>query len=61
MTIIFNAVSIFGLVISLNARKIDGKNKRNNAALILSIIGCVLFVAFYVVGFSIKIGALGLF
>jgi len=60
VSIIFNAVSIFGLFVSLNARKIEGKNKRNTAALVLSIIGCVFFAAFIIVSSIIKINALGL-
>ena len=60
VTIIFNAVSIFGLFVSINARKLEGKNKRNTAAIVLSIIGCVLFLAFYTICFIIKISSLGL-
>ncbi|NHJ05944.1 MAG: DUF1624 domain-containing protein [Candidatus Heimdallarchaeota archaeon] len=60
VTLIFNAASIFGLFVSLNARKLEGKNKRNTASIILSIIGCVLFVTFYIICFIIKIGSLGL-
>jgi hypothetical protein len=60
ITIIFNAVSIFGLFISLNARKTDGINKRNKAALIMSIIGCVLFTGFYVFCLSVKVETLGI-
>jgi hypothetical protein len=60
VTIIFNAVSIFGLFVSLNARKTDGINKRNKAALIMSIIGCVLFTGFYVFCLSVKVGTLGI-
>lgn len=60
VTLIFNAASIFGLFVTINARKIEGKNKKNTAALVLSIIGCVFFVAFYAVCFSVKIGSLGL-
>ncbi|HUT80242.1 MAG TPA: heparan-alpha-glucosaminide N-acetyltransferase domain-containing protein [Candidatus Bathyarchaeia archaeon] len=61
VTILFNIVSIIGLFVSLNARKTEGKNKRNKAAFIMSIIGTILFIAFYVACFSIKIGTLGLF
>jgi hypothetical protein len=60
VTIIFNAISIFGLFVTIRARKMEGKNKHNLAALILSIIGCVVFVAFYIASFIIKIGSLGL-
>ncbi len=60
VTIVLNAASIFGLFVSLNARKIEGRSKLNNAALIISIIGCVFFVTFYTISFIIKIGALGL-
>jgi len=60
-SLIFNVVSIFGLFVSINARKIEGKNKRNTAALIISIIGCVFLVAFIVVCSIVKIGALGIF
>jgi hypothetical protein len=61
VTIILNAASIFGLFVSLRARKLEGKNKRNTQALIISIVGCVLFAAFYIVCFILKIGILGLF
>ncbi len=61
VTIILNAASIFGLFVSLRARKIEGKNRKNTRALIISIVGCVLFAAFYIVCFSIKIGVLGIF
>jgi hypothetical protein len=60
VTVIFNAASIFGLFVTMDARKKEGKNKKNTAALVLSIIGCVAFVAFYVVCFTVKIGTLGL-
>jgi len=60
-TVIFNVMSIFGLFVSLNARKIEGKNKQNKIALIISIIGTILFATFYIVCFSVKIGSLGLF
>ncbi|MCF2144521.1 MAG: heparan-alpha-glucosaminide N-acetyltransferase domain-containing protein [Candidatus Heimdallarchaeota archaeon] len=59
-SIIFNIASIFGLFVALNARKLEGKNKRNTAALILSIIGCVLFAAFIIVLSIVKISSLGL-
>jgi len=61
VTIILNAASIFGLFVSLRARKLEGKNRKNTRALIISIVGCVLFAAFYIVCFSIKIGVLGIF
>ena len=60
VTIIFNAISIFGLIVTIRARKMDGKNKHNLAALIISIIGCVAFAAFYIASFIVKIGSLGL-
>ncbi|NHJ39568.1 MAG: DUF1624 domain-containing protein [Asgard group archaeon] len=60
VTIIFNAASIIGLFVSLNARKTEGINKRNKAALVMSIIGCVLFAGFYIFCFSVKIGTLGI-
>ncbi|MHA1126572.1 MAG: hypothetical protein ACTSO7_11735 [Candidatus Heimdallarchaeota archaeon] len=60
-SLIFNAMSIFGLFVSLRARRMEGINKRNTAALIISIIGCVFFVAFYVVCSIVKIGVLGIF
>ncbi|NHJ31691.1 MAG: hypothetical protein FK732_02405 [Asgard group archaeon] len=59
-TILLNAASIFGLFASLRARKLEGKNKKNTRALIISIVGCVLFAAFYIVCFSLKISALGI-
>jgi hypothetical protein len=59
-TIILNAASIFALFASLRARKLEGKNKKNTRAFIISIVGCVFFAAFYIACFSIKIGLLGI-
>ncbi len=60
-SILFIVISVLGLIISLSARKIDGKNKINTASLVLSIIGCVVLFAFILVTFIVPIGVLGLF
>ncbi len=54
-------MSIPGLLVSLSARKIDGKNKFNTYSLGLSIFGCILLVAFIMTTLFVKIGVLGLF
>ncbi|MHA1211591.1 MAG: hypothetical protein ACTSSH_03930 [Candidatus Heimdallarchaeota archaeon] len=60
-SILFIFVSIFGLFISISARKTEGKNNQNTAALVMSIIGCILIVGILVTTFIVPIGALGLF
>ncbi len=60
-SILFMAISFLGIIISLNAQKTDGKNKINNTSFILSIIGCVLFIALILVTLFLPIGVLGLF
>ncbi|MBN1330277.1 MAG: DUF1624 domain-containing protein [Candidatus Heimdallarchaeota archaeon] len=59
-SIVFNVLSIFGLFVTINARKTEGHNKQNKIALTLSIIGIILFALFYIICFSVKIGTLGL-
>jgi hypothetical protein len=58
---LFIILSFVGLWISIAARKTEGKNKTNTAALVLSIIGSVLFVGLLITSLILPIGALGLF
>jgi len=60
-SILFIPLSIVGLFVSINARKTEGKNQTNTASLILSIIGCVLFVGLTITLFVLPVGVLGLF
>jgi uncharacterized membrane protein len=60
-SIIFIVLNIISLFISINARKKEGKNKQNTAALIISIIGCVFILVGIILGSIFKIGVLGLF
>jgi hypothetical protein len=60
-SILFILISIVGLVVSIEARRNDGKNKMNTAALVLSIIGCVLLLGLIITSFILPIGTLGLF
>ncbi|HUT79713.1 MAG TPA: hypothetical protein VMZ29_00810 [Candidatus Bathyarchaeia archaeon] len=60
-SILFMVMSIVGLTTSLNARKIEGKNKTNTTSFILSIIGCTLFLALIITSLILPVGALGLF
>ena len=49
---IFFAFSVITLPMSIKARKNEGINKKNTTALILSIIGVVITVGFFVVVFA---------
>ncbi|NHJ48717.1 MAG: DUF1624 domain-containing protein [Asgard group archaeon] len=60
-SILFILISIVGLVVSINARKNEGKNKMNTAAFALSIIGCVLLLGLIITSFVLPIGTLGIF
>jgi hypothetical protein len=60
-SIIFIVLNIISIFISINARKIEGKNRQNTAALIISIIGIILIVTGIIVGSILPIGALGIF
>ncbi|MCE7746254.1 MAG: hypothetical protein GPJ52_14080, partial [Candidatus Heimdallarchaeota archaeon] len=53
--------SIFGLLVAINSRKREGKNKYNTAGFIISIIGIVVIVGVFIALSNIKIGVLGLF
>ena len=59
-SIFFFVTSIFGLLIAINSRKREGKNKYNKAGLIISIIAIVVIVGVFVALSNIKIGVLGL-
>ena len=60
-SILFVIASIPALIISLRARKLEGKNYKNKAATIISIITIVLLTAFIVVSLILKTELLGLF
>ena len=60
-SVLFIVVSIFGLILSISARKHEGKNETNQAALIISSITIALLLAGVVVLSILKIGILGLF
>ncbi|MHA1244508.1 MAG: hypothetical protein ACTSP7_08050 [Candidatus Heimdallarchaeota archaeon] len=60
-SVLFVITSIFGLFVSITARKNEGKNKTNQAALIISSITIGLLVAGIVVLSILKIGILGIF
>ncbi len=60
-SVLFVITSIFGLFVAISARKHEGKNKANQAALILSSITIVLLLAAVVVLSVLKIGILGIF
>ncbi|HUT82759.1 MAG TPA: hypothetical protein VMZ29_16305 [Candidatus Bathyarchaeia archaeon] len=60
-SIIFILLNIVSLVIAIKTRKIEGKNKQNTAALIISIIGVVFLAAFLIISLILPIGILGLF
>lgn len=60
-SILFIVLNIISLFITINARKVDGKNRHNTAALIISILGITVIVAFIVVGSILPIGVLGIF
>lgn len=59
-SIFFFVTSIFGLLIAINSRKREDKNKYNKAGFIISIIAIVVIVGVFVVLSNIKIGVLGL-
>ena len=56
---IFFAFSVITLPLSINARKNEGRNKKNTTALILSIIGAVITVGFFVFAFVFSPSGLG--
>ncbi|MHA1198850.1 MAG: hypothetical protein ACTSQF_05805, partial [Candidatus Heimdallarchaeaceae archaeon] len=56
---IFFAFSVVTLPMSIKARKTEGINKKNTTALILSIIGVVITVAFFVFAFVLTPTSLG--
>jgi hypothetical protein len=56
---IFFAFSVITLPMSINARKNEGRNKKNTTALILSIIGAVITVGFFVFTFVFSPSSLG--
>jgi hypothetical protein len=56
---IFFAFTVITLPISINARKNEGVNRKNTVALILSIIGVVIIVAFFAVAFAVTSAGLG--
>ncbi|HUT81696.1 MAG TPA: hypothetical protein VMZ29_10890 [Candidatus Bathyarchaeia archaeon] len=60
-SVLFILVSIFGLILSISARKNEGKNKTNQAALIISSITIVLLLVGVVILSILKIGILGIF
>jgi hypothetical protein len=60
-SVLFIIVSIFGLLVSISARKHEGKNKTNQAALIISCIAIILLISAIVVLSILKIGVLGIF
>ncbi|MBN1329747.1 MAG: DUF1624 domain-containing protein [Candidatus Heimdallarchaeota archaeon] len=60
-SILFILLNIVSLVIAIRSRKSEGKNKQNIAALIISIIGVMLLMAFIIVSLILPIGVLGLF
>ncbi|MHA1586593.1 MAG: hypothetical protein ACTSUW_04575 [Candidatus Heimdallarchaeota archaeon] len=61
LSIFFFITSIFGLLVAINSRKREGKNKYNTAGFIISIIGIVVIVGVFIALSNIKIGVLGLF
>jgi hypothetical protein len=56
---IFFAFTIITLPMSIRARKNEGVNKKNTTALILSIIGVVITVAFFALAFAASPSSLG--
>jgi len=60
-SVLFIVVSIFGLILSISARKHEGKNETNKAALIISSITIAMLLAGVIVLSILKIGILGLF
>ncbi|MFW9922505.1 MAG: hypothetical protein ACFFDW_04355 [Candidatus Thorarchaeota archaeon] len=60
-SILFLYISVLGLIISIQARKHEGKNKYNTTALILSIIGTVILVGGVITSLILPVGVLGLF
>ncbi len=60
-SVLFILVSIFGLILAISARKNEGKNKTNQAALIISSITIALLVVVIIVLSILKIGILGVF
>ncbi|HUU77089.1 MAG TPA: hypothetical protein VMX55_02005 [candidate division Zixibacteria bacterium] len=60
-SILFIVLNILSLFVAIKTRKTEGKNKYNIAALIISIIGIVLFVALIIVTLILPIGILGIF
>lgn len=60
-SVIFIGLNIISLFISINARKKEGSNNQNTAALVISIIGIALIVAGIIAGSILPIGALGIF
>ncbi len=60
-SLIFILLNIVSLVIAIKARKTEGKNKQNTAALTISITGVVLLATFLIISSILPIGLLGLF
>ncbi len=57
---IFFAFSVVTLPMSIKARKNEGVNSKNIAALVLSIIGVVITVTFFVLTFTLTLAKLGI-
>lgn len=60
VSIFFFITSIFGLLVAINSRKREGKNKYNQAGFIISIVAIVVVVSVFTALSNIKIGVLGL-
>jgi hypothetical protein len=58
---IFFAFSIITLPMSIKARKNEGINRKNTVALVLSIIGVVITVAFFALAFALTPASIGLY
>ena len=60
-SILFIVLTIISLFVTIKTIKIEGKNKYNTAALVISIIGIILLLAIIIVTLILPIGILGLF
>jgi len=60
-SILFIVICFLSLLIAIKARKTEGKNKQNLAAIVLSTIGLVLIIVGLILGFIFPIGILGIF
>ncbi|MBN1329761.1 MAG: hypothetical protein JXA54_09835 [Candidatus Heimdallarchaeota archaeon] len=61
LSVLFVLLSFIALPLSIHARRQEGKNKQNKAALYISVITIILLITIILILFELPIGLLGLF